>query len=89
MVFFNEGCHHPILISELFSPGPAIRSPFHYPSVFVFSFFLSLPPFSWDDSSSVSSGLSDTLDNISTDDPNSSSYAASPRKSKEPQVNLF
>uniref|UniRef100_A0A3B3RB75 Neuron navigator 3 n=1 Tax=Paramormyrops kingsleyae TaxID=1676925 RepID=A0A3B3RB75_9TELE len=45
-------------------------------------------PDSWDDSSSVSSGLSDTLDNISTDDPNTSSYAditASPRKSKEPQ----
>ncbi|XP_048863874.1 neuron navigator 3-like isoform X2 [Brienomyrus brachyistius] len=46
-------------------------------------------PDSWDDSSSVSSGLSDTLDNISTDDPNTSSYTditASPRKSKEPQV---
>ncbi|RXM30407.1 Neuron navigator 3 [Acipenser ruthenus] len=48
---------------------------------------------SWDDSSSVSSGLSDTLDNISTDDLNTassvSSYsniAASPRKSKGPQL---
>ncbi|XP_066580836.1 neuron navigator 3 isoform X2 [Amia ocellicauda] len=47
---------------------------------------------SWDDSSSVSSGLSDTLDNISTDDLNTtssvSSYsniAASPRKSKGSQ----
>nr|XP_015208331.1 PREDICTED: neuron navigator 3 isoform X2 [Lepisosteus oculatus] len=48
---------------------------------------------SWDDSSSVSSGLSDTLDNISTDDLNTtssvSSYsniAASPRKSKGAQL---
>ncbi|KAG7454672.1 hypothetical protein MATL_G00262270 [Megalops atlanticus] len=43
---------------------------------------------SWDDSSSVSSGLSDTLDNISTDDLNTPSYSsvsASPRKSKEAQ----
>ncbi|KAI1882022.1 hypothetical protein AGOR_G00246420 [Albula goreensis] len=41
---------------------------------------------SWDDSSSVSSGLSDTLDNISTDDLNTPSYSsasASRRKSKE------
>ncbi|XP_058841627.1 neuron navigator 3 isoform X6 [Acipenser ruthenus] len=48
---------------------------------------------SWDDSSSVSSGLSDTLDNISTDDLNTassvSSYsniAGSQRKSKGPQL---
>ncbi|MBN3315130.1 NAV3 protein, partial [Atractosteus spatula] len=48
---------------------------------------------SWDDSSSVSSGLSDTLDNISTDDLNTtssvSSYsniAASSRKSKGAQL---
>ncbi|MGH0136680.1 UNVERIFIED_CONTAM: hypothetical protein FKN15_075959 [Acipenser sinensis] len=51
---------------------------------------------SWDDSSSVSSGLSDTLDNISTDDLNTassvSSYsniAASPRKSKGPQCSFI
>ncbi|MBN3288823.1 NAV3 protein, partial [Polyodon spathula] len=51
---------------------------------------------SWDDSSSVSSGLSDTLDNISTDDLNTassvSSYsniAASPRKNKDPQVSYL
>ncbi|KAM9705358.1 neuron navigator 3 isoform 11-T12 [Menidia menidia] len=40
---------------------------------------------SWDDSSSVSSGLSDTLDNISTDDLNTPAYATaatSSRKSK-------
>ncbi|XP_061570650.1 LOW QUALITY PROTEIN: neuron navigator 3 [Cololabis saira] len=39
---------------------------------------------SWDDSSSVSSGLSDTLDNISTDDLNTPAYSAasSSRKSK-------
>ncbi|XP_069084886.1 neuron navigator 3 isoform X1 [Pleurodeles waltl] len=48
---------------------------------------------SWDDSSSVSSGLSDTLDNLSTDDLNTassvSSYsniASSPRKSNHTQV---
>ncbi|XP_041114108.1 neuron navigator 3-like isoform X8 [Polyodon spathula] len=48
---------------------------------------------SWDDSSSVSSGLSDTLDNISTDDLNTASsvnsysnIAASTRKSKGPQL---
>ncbi|XP_029318385.1 neuron navigator 3 isoform X4 [Cottoperca gobio] len=42
---------------------------------------------SWDDSSSVSSGLSDTLDNISTDDLNTPSYSAvsSSRKSKGAQ----
>ncbi|XP_078530377.1 neuron navigator 3 isoform X2 [Lissotriton helveticus] len=47
---------------------------------------------SWDDSSSVSSGLSDTLDNLSTDDLNTassvSSYsniASSPRKSTHSQ----
>ncbi|XP_062373940.1 neuron navigator 3 [Sardina pilchardus] len=43
---------------------------------------------SWDDSSSVSSGLSDTLDNISTDDLNTPAYSGitvSPRKSKGPQ----
>ncbi|XP_072233922.1 neuron navigator 3 isoform X7 [Leuresthes tenuis] len=43
---------------------------------------------SWDDSSSVSSGLSDTLDNISTDDLNTPAYAAtasSSRKSKASQ----
>lgn len=33
--------------------------------------------FSWDDSSSVSSGLSDTLDNISTDDLNTTSSVSS------------
>lgn len=33
--------------------------------------------FSWDDSSSVSSGLSDTLDNISTDDLNTTSSISS------------
>lgn len=32
---------------------------------------------SWDDSSSVSSGLSDTLDNISTDDLNTTSSVSS------------
>ncbi|XP_034719917.1 neuron navigator 3 isoform X2 [Etheostoma cragini] len=39
---------------------------------------------SWDDSSSVSSGLSDTLDNISTDDLNTTAYSSvsSSRKSK-------
>ncbi|XP_026219467.1 neuron navigator 3 isoform X2 [Anabas testudineus] len=39
---------------------------------------------SWDDSSSVSSGLSDTLDNISTDDLNTPPYStvSSSRKSK-------
>nr|XP_014347334.1 PREDICTED: neuron navigator 3 isoform X4 [Latimeria chalumnae] len=48
---------------------------------------------SWDDSSSVSSGLSDTLDNLSTDDLNTtssiSSYSnitASPRKSSRSQL---
>ncbi|KAJ8405313.1 hypothetical protein AAFF_G00323040 [Aldrovandia affinis] len=43
---------------------------------------------SWDDSSSVSSGLSDTLDNIGTDDLNTPCYSnisASPHKSKHPQ----
>ncbi|KAI1887968.1 hypothetical protein AGOR_G00180220, partial [Albula goreensis] len=43
---------------------------------------------SWDDSSSVSSGLSDTLDNISTDDVNTPCYPnapAAPRKSKHTQ----
>ncbi|XP_068611549.1 neuron navigator 3 [Brachionichthys hirsutus] len=42
---------------------------------------------SWDDSSSVSSGLSDTLDNISTDDVNSPAHSAvsSSRKSKGAQ----
>ncbi|XP_035469802.2 neuron navigator 3 isoform X4 [Scophthalmus maximus] len=42
---------------------------------------------SWDDSSSVSSGLSDTLDNISTDDLNTPAYTAvsSTRKSKGAQ----
>ncbi|XP_019747338.1 neuron navigator 3 isoform X11 [Hippocampus comes] len=42
---------------------------------------------SWDDSSSVSSGLSDTLDNISTDDLNTPAYSAvgSSRKSKGAQ----
>ncbi|KAK5877013.1 hypothetical protein CesoFtcFv8_026302 [Champsocephalus esox] len=42
----------------------------------------------WDDSSSVSSGLSDTLDNISTDDLNTAAYSAvssSTRKSKGAQ----
>ncbi|XP_039617653.1 neuron navigator 3 isoform X3 [Polypterus senegalus] len=47
---------------------------------------------SWDDSSSVSSGLSDTLDNISTDDLNTSSVssysniASSPRRGKSSQL---
>lgn len=51
-------------------------------SLFCFS------PSSWDDSSSVSSGLSDTLDNISTDDLNTPAYSAgsSSRKSKGAQV---
>ncbi|XP_028249856.1 neuron navigator 3 isoform X3 [Parambassis ranga] len=42
---------------------------------------------SWDDSSSVSSGLSDTLDNISTDDLNTPAYSSvnSTRKSKGAQ----
>uniref|UniRef100_A0A8C3GCM8 Neuron navigator 3 n=1 Tax=Cyclopterus lumpus TaxID=8103 RepID=A0A8C3GCM8_CYCLU len=42
----------------------------------------------WDDSSSVSSGLSDTLDNISTDDLNTPACSAvsSSRKSKDAQV---
>ncbi|XP_034434702.1 neuron navigator 3 isoform X5 [Hippoglossus hippoglossus] len=42
---------------------------------------------SWDDSSSVSSGLSDTLDNISTDDLNTPAYSvvSSSRKSKGAQ----
>ncbi|XP_068163587.1 neuron navigator 3 isoform X2 [Antennarius striatus] len=42
---------------------------------------------SWDDSSSVSSGLSDTLDNISTDDVNTPTYSSvsSSRKSKGTQ----
>ncbi|XP_077449829.1 neuron navigator 3 isoform X5 [Stigmatopora argus] len=42
---------------------------------------------SWDDSSSVSSGLSDTLDNISTDDLNTHAYSAirSSHKSKDAQ----
>ncbi|XP_076006818.1 neuron navigator 3 [Genypterus blacodes] len=43
---------------------------------------------SWDDSSSVSSGLSDTLDNISTDDLNTPTYSSSvssSRKSKGAQ----
>ncbi|XP_030005040.1 neuron navigator 3 isoform X2 [Sphaeramia orbicularis] len=42
---------------------------------------------SWDDSSSVSSGLSDTLDNISTDDLNTPAYPAvsSSRKNKGAQ----
>uniref|UniRef100_A0A668ACQ6 Neuron navigator 3 n=1 Tax=Myripristis murdjan TaxID=586833 RepID=A0A668ACQ6_9TELE len=44
---------------------------------------------SWDDSSSVSSGLSDTLDNISTDDLNAPAYSSagsSSRKNKGTQV---
>ena len=44
---------------------------------------------SWDDSSSVSSGLSDTVDNISTDDLNTPTYPAitsSQRKNKAAQV---
>ncbi|KAK6314544.1 hypothetical protein J4Q44_G00140730 [Coregonus suidteri] len=43
---------------------------------------------SWDDSSSVSSGLSDTVDNVSTDDLNTPTYPAvtsSPRKNKASQ----
>uniref|UniRef100_A0A8C9XTD0 Neuron navigator 3 n=1 Tax=Sander lucioperca TaxID=283035 RepID=A0A8C9XTD0_SANLU len=49
---------------------------------------LVLSSCSWDDSSSVSSGLSDTLDNISTDDLNTPAYSAvsSSRKSKGVQV---
>ncbi|XP_057179559.1 neuron navigator 3 isoform X3 [Triplophysa rosa] len=43
---------------------------------------------SWDDSSSVSSGLSDTLDNIGTDDLNPPTYSdISSRKSKAAQSN--
>ncbi|XP_066447791.1 neuron navigator 3 isoform X11 [Eleutherodactylus coqui] len=46
---------------------------------------------SWDDSSSASSGLSDTLDNLSTDDLNTSSIgsysnAVSPRKNNHTQL---
>uniref|UniRef100_A0A8C5M8Q7 Neuron navigator 3 n=1 Tax=Leptobrachium leishanense TaxID=445787 RepID=A0A8C5M8Q7_9ANUR len=44
---------------------------------------------SWDDSSSASSGLSDTLDNLSTDDLNTSSVSSnvvSPRKSNQAQL---
>lgn len=41
---------------------------------------------SWDDSSSVSSGISDTIDNLSTDDINTSSsissYANTPASSR-------
>uniref|UniRef100_A0A8D3ARH5 Neuron navigator 3 n=1 Tax=Scophthalmus maximus TaxID=52904 RepID=A0A8D3ARH5_SCOMX len=53
-----------------------------------FPFPLPLPCCSWDDSSSVSSGLSDTLDNISTDDLNTPAYTAvsSTRKSKGAQT---
>uniref|UniRef100_A0A3B1J2R7 Neuron navigator 3 n=1 Tax=Astyanax mexicanus TaxID=7994 RepID=A0A3B1J2R7_ASTMX len=41
---------------------------------------------SWDDSSSVSSGLSDNLDNISTDDLNTPAYSGAPtRKNKAGQ----
>uniref|UniRef100_A0A3B3V9R4 Neuron navigator 3 n=1 Tax=Poecilia latipinna TaxID=48699 RepID=A0A3B3V9R4_9TELE len=42
----------------------------------------------WDDSSSVSSGLSDTLDNFSTDDLNTPAYSATRSRSKhaEPEV---
>uniref|UniRef100_A0A8C9RBN4 Neuron navigator 3 n=1 Tax=Scleropages formosus TaxID=113540 RepID=A0A8C9RBN4_SCLFO len=50
---------------------------------------VQVDPDSWDDSSSVSSGLSDTLDNVSTDDLNAPSYrdvTSSPRKTKGPQV---
>uniref|UniRef100_A0A3B3X3J4 AAA+ ATPase domain-containing protein n=1 Tax=Poecilia mexicana TaxID=48701 RepID=A0A3B3X3J4_9TELE len=49
------------------------------------TFFLFL--LIWDDSSSVSSGLSDTLDNFSTDDLNTPAYSAtsSSRKSKGAQ----
>uniref|UniRef100_A0A8C9TEE6 Neuron navigator 3 n=1 Tax=Scleropages formosus TaxID=113540 RepID=A0A8C9TEE6_SCLFO len=46
-------------------------------------------PDSWDDSSSVSSGLSDTLDNISTDDLNTPSYSdigVAQRRSKSSQT---
>lgn len=43
-------------------------------------------PCSWDDSSSVSSGISDTIDNLSTDDINTSSsissYANTPASSR-------
>lgn len=51
-------------------------------------FPLVLSHCSWDDSSSVSSGLSDTLDNISTDDLNTPPYStvSSSRKSKGIQV---
>lgn len=42
---------------------------------------------SWDDSSSVSSGISDTIDNLSTDDINTSSsissYANTPASSRK------
>lgn len=46
---------------------------------------------SWDDSSSVSSGLSDTLDNVSTDDLNTPAYSAasSSRKNKGVQVSIL
>ncbi|XP_078719839.1 neuron navigator 2-like isoform X6 [Lampetra fluviatilis] len=57
---------------SLFQPGPQARS--KVPRV------TSLTPGegdSWEDSSSVSSGLSDTIDNISTDDLNTSSSVSS------------
>uniref|UniRef100_A0A8C4WSM8 Uncharacterized protein n=1 Tax=Eptatretus burgeri TaxID=7764 RepID=A0A8C4WSM8_EPTBU len=47
-------------------------------------------PDSWEDSSSASSGLSDTIENISTDDLNTSSsvssYPTTPTSTKKPQI---
>lgn len=57
--------------------------------ILLLSHFIVLPlSCSWDDSSSVSSGLSDTLDNISTDDLNTPAYSSgsSSHKNKSSQV---
>lgn len=73
--------------------------------IFLLNYVLSFDPCfllllcvfsSWDDSSSVSSGISDTIDNLSTDDINTSSsissYAntpASSRKNLDAQVRFW
>uniref|UniRef100_A0A8C1QUP9 Neuron navigator 3 n=1 Tax=Cyprinus carpio TaxID=7962 RepID=A0A8C1QUP9_CYPCA len=55
---------------------------------YIFFTLFSFCLYSWDDSSSVSSGLSDTLDNIGTDDLNPPTYSGiSSRKSKAAQSN--
>lgn len=79
--------HQSFLFVPVFSSMTFNTSCFSLPSI-------ALPPTlflsrcSWDDSSSVSSGLSDTLDNISTDDLNTPTYSSvsSSRKSKGAQV---